>query len=236
MKYLKEEVFHVDADSGEDAQEPVILLENRAEDLRAQILALAPGCDDATRAGLNLELARVLLRLERMDEAWTSAREAFDLFVAAEQWEGAIQSCDVLFAADRDESLVALGQGVWLAVTFPVDPELTVAMLQHVVDETPEDSQGAAVAATVAHYVADLRAPEGKERDNLLFYTNQLLATVARRQADVHDQAAFESWFKKLELDDPVKFLPRLRNIVDVLVQDNWWIDRASIQAKLPVH
>lgn len=235
MKYLKEETFHVDADSGEDTQVPVILLENRAEDLRAQLLGLAPGRDDVARAGLLLELARVLLRLEKMSEAWNAAREAFDRSVAAEHWDDAIQCCDVMFATDQEESLAALGQGVWLAVTFPVDPELTVAMLQHVVDETPEDSQGAAVAATVAHYVVDMRAPDGKERDNLLFYTNQMLATVARRQANVQGQAEFDSWFKRLGLDDPAKFLPRLRNIVDVLVQDNWWIDRATIQAKLPV-
>jgi hypothetical protein len=236
MKYLKEETFHVDADSGEDTQVPVILLENRVEDLRAELLRLAPGRDDTARAALLLEMARVLLRLEKMSEAWAAAREAFDLCVVAERWEDAIQCCDALFAADQEESLAALGQGVWLAVTFPVDPELTVAMLQHVVDETPEDSQGAAVAATVAHYVADLRAPDGKERDNLLFYTNQLLATVARRQANIQDQAAFDDWFRKLELDDPAKFLPRLRNIVDVLVQENWWIDRASIHAKLPLN
>jgi hypothetical protein len=236
MKYLKEETFHVDADSGEDTQVPVILLENRVEDLRGQLLSLAPGRDDMARAALLLEIARVLLRLEKMPEAWSAAREAFDYCVAAERWEDAIQCCDVLFATDQEESLSALGQGVWLAVTFPVDPELTVAMLQHVVDETPEDSQGAAVAATVAHYVADMRMPDGKERDNLLFYTNQMLATVARRQANIHDQEAFDNWFGKLELDDPAKFLPRLRNIVDVLVQDNWWIDRASIQAKLPLH
>ena len=139
-----------------------------------------------------------------------------------------------MFLSDQPESLAALGQGIWLAVTFPVDPELTVAMLQHVVDETPPDSDGAAVAATVAHYIVDLRA-EGRVREDLMFYTNQLLATVARRHSEVKDQGAFSQWFKKLELEDPAKFLPRLRNVVDVLVQDEWWIDRDAIRAKLPV-
>lgn len=236
MKYLKDDTFHIDADSGEDTQEPVAVLENRAEDLRHQLVSLKPGRDDLARAGLQLELARLLLRLEKSLQAWDAARTAFDLFIEAEHWEGAVQCCDVLFAADQGDSLPALGQGVWLAVTFPVDPELTVALLQRVVDETPADSQGAAVAATVAHYVADLRMPEGKERENLLFYTNQMLATVARRQANVQDQATFDAWFRKLELEDPARFLPRLRNIVDVLVQDNWWIDRTALQSRLPVN
>lgn len=232
MRYLKDENFFVDADSGEDTEEPVALIEARAEQLRER---LAESREPRARAEALLELARVLVRLEKMAQAWEHGREAFDLYVAAEDWEGVIQACEVLFATDEPESLAALGQGVWLAVTFPVDPELTVAMLQHIVDETPAESQGAAVAATVAHYIADLRAPEGKERDNLLFYTNQLLATVARRQGEVSDQAAFQRWFERLELNDPAKFLPRLRNVVDVLVQDNWWIDREAIQQRLPV-
>ncbi len=234
MKFLKEETFHVDADSGEDTEQPVALLEARAEELR-ESLASASG-KGVGRMGLLLELSRVLLRLEKMKPAFDAAREAFDLYAAAQDWEGAIQACDVMFVTDEPEALAALGQGVWLAVTFPVDPELTVTMLQHVVEDTPAESQGAAVAATVAHYVADMRMKEGKDRDNVLFYTNQLLATVARRQGEVKDQGDFDQWFKKLELDDPAKFLPRLRNIVDVLVQDNWWIDRTAIQATLPVH
>ena len=235
MKYLKEETFHADADSGEDTQEPTVLLEARVHDLRRQLVELAAGYDALNRADLLIELARVLVRLEKMDDAWDAAREAFDRYSAAQVWEGAVQACDVLFATDRPESLAALGQGIWLAVTFPIDPELSVAMLQHVIDETPQDSQGAAVAATAAHYISDLRMPEGKDRDNLLFYTNQMLATVARRQDNIQDQAAFDRWFRKLELNDPTRFLPRLRNIVDVLVQDNWWIDREALQAKLPV-
>ena len=117
-----------------------------------------------------------------------------------------------------------------------MDPELTVAMLQHVVDETPADSDGAAVAAATAHYVVDMRAVEGPQRENLLFYTNQMLATVARRHSEVLGQQDFDRWFRKLELHDPALFLARLRNVVDVLVQDEWWIDRDALREKLPVN
>jgi hypothetical protein len=236
MKYLKDDAALGDMDSAEDTQESTVLLENQIEDLRQQLIELPAGHESRDRAALLLQIGRSLVRLERMPEAWDAAREAFDIYLAADFWEGAIQACEIMFLSDQPDALPALGQGIWLAVTYPVDPELTVAMLQHVVDETPPDSDGAAVAATVAHYVADMRMPEGKDRDNLLFYTNQLLAAVARRHSDVHDQAAFEPWFRRLELHDPTLFLPRLRNVVDVLVQDNWWIDRDALAAKLPVH
>jgi len=236
MKFIKEEKFYVDADSAEDTQESTVAVEGLVDDLREQLLELPAGHEPVARADLLLALGRALLRLEQNEEAWNNAREAFDIYLEARNWEGAVQACEVLFSADQEESLAALGQGIWLAVTYPIDPELSVAMLQHVIDETPSDSQGAAVAAVAAHYIADLRAPAGKDRDNLLFYTNQMVATVARRQGEVHDQSAFDTWFDKLELNDPAKFLPRLRNVVDVLVQDNWWFDREALAAELPVN
>ena len=41
---------------------------------------------------------------------------------------------------------------------------------------------------------------------------------------------------EKLELKQPEKFLVRLRNVVDVLVQDDWWFDREALSERLPVN
>lgn len=234
LKFLKEDPSIGNADSSEDAKVPTQMLERLVDEVRGQLAALAPNSAPLRRADLLLQLGRTLVRLEKQAEAWDAAYAAFELYRAEEAWEGAVQSCDILFLSEQELSLAALGQGIWLAVTFPVDPELSVAMLQHVVDETPTDSDGAAVAAITAHYLVDLRA-QGEQRDNLLIYTNQLLATVARRHSDVDQQPAFDKWLKDMELNDPALFLPRLRNVLDVLVQDEWWVDRAALQAKLPV-
>ena len=233
MKYLKEEHMR-DADSGEDVEESAYLLEARLTELR-QHRAEVQDRNSSPYADLLLEEGRLLIRLEKMGEAWDAARGAFDIYLGRENWHGAVEACDVLYAADRPGSLAALGQGIWLAVTFPVDPELTVAMLEHVVEETPDDSDGAAVAAVTAHYVVDLRA-EDRRRDDLVFYTNNLLGTVARRHSQVQSQEAYDFWVRKLELHDPQLFLPRLRNVVDVLVQDDWWFDRDALRERLPVN
>lgn len=233
MKYLKQAEVQ-DADSGEDAVESAFVLEARLKELRQHRAEVQDPRSDGY-ADLMLEEGRLLIRLEKMPEAWEIARAAFDIYIANENWQGAVEACDVMFAADQPDSLVALGQGIWLAVTFPVDPELTVAMLDHVIEETPDDSDGAAVAAVTAHYVVDLRA-KGRQRDDLIFFTNNLIGTVARRHSKVESQEAFNYWTEKLELNDPAKFLVRLRNVVDVLVQDQWWFDRDAVRERLPVN
>ena len=233
LKYIREDPAIGNADDSSDAKESTAMLERLVAELRGRLEALSPGAERLRRADLELQLGRALVRLEKRPEAWAAARGAFDLYMAEQAWEGAAQACDILFLAGEPQSLAALGQGIWLAVTYPVDPELSVALLQHVVDETPPDADGAAVAAVTAHYVVDLRARD-PQREHLLLYTNQLLATVARRHSGVDGQQAFNRWIEDMELNDPARFLPRLRNVVDVLVQDDWWFDREKLQAALP--
>ena len=233
LKYIREDPAVGNADSSEDARESTALLERLVADLREQLAELSPQAATLRRADLLLQLGRALVRLERGAEAWAAARAAFDLYLVEQAWEGAAQACDVLFLSEQPESLAALGQGIWLAVTYPVDPELSVALLQRVIEETPPDADGAAVAAITAYYIVDLRARE-PQREHLLIYANQALATVARRHSNVDSQQEFDRWIERMELNDPARFLPRLRNIVDVLVQDDWWFDRAALQAALP--
>lgn len=236
MKYLDDSNLLPDAlvteagQSTSDLESQLLAIEERERELDAS-------ADLVERADVQLQKARVLGALERGEEAWPLAREAFDVFLAAENWEKAVEACDVLFLANQEDSLAALGQGVWLGVTFPIDPELTIAMLQHIVDETPDDSDGAAVAGATACYIADLRCEEdSKDKENLTFFAGQMLGTVARRHSEIESKEQFDFWVEKMELDQPDKFLVRLRNVVDVLVQENWWFDRDELRERLPVN
>lgn len=211
--------------------------------LESHLQALNDRLEGLTRVGaaekelaeVRLQIARTLVGLERGDEAWALGREVLNVFISNEDFESAADTCDVLFQAEQPQSLCALGQGIWLAVTYPIDPDLSVELLTRVVDETPEDADGAAVAATTALFLADMRA-EGAQRENLMFFATQILGNVARRHSGVDSQEAFDFWMDKLELKEPDKFLVRLRNVVDVLVQDDWWFDRDALQDKLPIN
>jgi hypothetical protein len=214
---------------GQDAQ-----LEGELHELQQQLAKLPESADPLERAKLLLEMARAHQILERGADAWPLGRTAFDLYAGAEAWEEAADACDILYQCDQPDSLVALGNGAWLGVTFPIDPEISVHLLSHIVDDTPDDADGAAVAAATALFLADVRAEEGPEKERLTFFSNQLLGQVARRHSNVENEEQFSFWIEKLELNDPDKFLVRLRNVIDVLAQDDWWIDREAIQAKLP--
>jgi hypothetical protein len=233
MNYSQFDTASMDADDSSDAQPSEAVLQQQLTELQTQLDQLPPSTTAVQRASLLLDIGYLQLQLQRRTEAWWTGQEAFLSFVSAEMWENAAQTCDLMFLTEQTNSLIALANGIWLAVTFPIDPEITLNLLNHLIEEMPDNSDGAAIAATTAHYIVDLRATE-REHENLNFFTNQLLAQVARQHSQVEDQAGFTAWFKKLELDQPDRFLPRLSQILDILVQGEWWIDRAALRAKLP--
>ncbi len=209
-------------------------LESHLDALRERLHEQAHGAGTPQAlADIQLQLARTLVGLDRGQEAWPLGRQAFEHFLAVDDFESAADACDVLFQAEQPGSISALGQGIWLAVTCPIDPELTIEILSHVIDETPDDADGAAVAATTALFLADVRA-QGQHRDDLMFFSTQLLGTVARRHSAVETPEQLDRWMDRLQLKEPDKFLVRLRNVVDVLVQDDWWFDRDALQDRLP--
>jgi hypothetical protein len=184
-----------------------------------------------------LSRANAFLGLNRPQDAWNDGRKAFDLFVSLERWPDAVEASDILYQTEQPASITALAHGIWLAVTYPIDPEHTIVMLNYLIDETPANSDGAAVAAATAHYIVGLRADDSKH-DSLAFLTTNMIARVAQRHGDVKSQDALNFWMDKLQLRDPQKFLPRMGLMLNTLVgeESNWWFNRDELRSKLPVN
>ncbi len=184
---------------------PANLLKTSWLQRQAQLMQLTPASSPLERANLQYEIADIMLELEEpgmREAAWGMTRESFEIFRDHEQWEEAVRCCDVLYRCDLPASVPALGNGLWLAVTYPIDPQLTIIMLNHLIDATPPQADGAAVAAAVAHYIADLRL-EGEKRDSVMFLTSAMLAKVAERHSNVNSQEAMNLWLNRLRFAQP---------------------------------
>lgn len=221
----------IDSSSPEQSKEDI---QQYLDKKQAAYDALEASAAPEDRARLQLDVAEAMIGMGRADESWEKARSALDTFVELGLWQDAVESCDVLYQSAQPASLVALAHGVWLSVSYPVDPTLTVNMLSYVVDETPAKADGAAIAAVTAHYVADVRAAKDKHK-SLTFLTKQMLANVAKGHSDVDDQEGLSVWMERLELLDPDVFLPRLSLVLGAIVPpDQWWFDRDTLREKIP--
>jgi hypothetical protein len=227
------QTYDFGSESGEDAIDSTEALEAQLDAVRQRIISESESASLISLAKLRLDEGELLNALERGNEAWKIVRPIVDLFTEAGEWELAAQACDVLSQSEHNDALVALANGIWLAVTFPVDPQVSVSLLQYIIDDTPDDSDGAAVAAAAANYLIDMRASDDTHND-LNFFATQMMGDVARRHSQIESQEQFDLWKQRLELDDPSKFLVRLRNVLDVMAQDDWWVDRDALRETLP--
>ena len=213
-------------------------LKEQLQKKQEELLQLKADCDPIVRANLQLEIANIMLDAGQPgmpEAAWGLAKESLMIYLEQEKFEDAVHACDTLYQTELPASVVALGHGMWLAVTYPIDPELSIVMMKNLIDDTPAKSDGAAVAAVVAHYIADLRL-EGEKRESIMFLTKNLITTVAERHSNINDQGQLNFWMDKLELNDPAQFLPKLSQVIDAIVGGDWWFDRDELRAKLPVN
>ncbi len=224
--------FDFGSESGEDTALSTQSLETHLDALRERIVESKLPPRSIKRAGWHLDEAQLLLELERNQEAWQLVRPLFGLFIADEYWQMAAEACQLLSECDHVHSMAALANGIWIAVTFPIEPQATLALLQLLIEETPDDADGAAVAAATAKYIVDLRSDD-QDHEDMSFFAMQMMGAVARRHSNIEGQTEFDAWVKRLELDDPTKFLVRLRNVLDVMAQDQWWVDRDTLRTRI---
>lgn len=219
------------------AEESREFLVKRLAEKQEALAKINLGTPPLERAHLQHEVAEIMLDVAEAgmpEAAWGLAKESFLIYVENEQWEDAVHAADLLYRTGLPASITALANGLWLAVTYPIDIDLSLVMLNNVIEDTPDNSDGAAVAAAAAHYIADIRL-EGEKRESTMFLTASMLSRVAERHSQVTDQGQMNLWMQKLQLTDPAVFLPRLSMVVDALADGNWWYDRDELRAKLPV-
>ena len=221
--------------SGQDLGDARVYFEKELLEHEQHLAALSEKASPVDIANVKLAIARAQLGLGNKIESWQVAQPLIAIFINAKEFERAVEVCELLYLAEQSDSIVALGQGCWLAVTYPIDPALSIDMLSYIVEETPDNSDGAAVASVAALYLVEVRADE-KQKESLMFLTKQLVAMVAKRHRGIEDEESIQIWIEMLELNDLDELFTRLGKMVDAIVGEKWWFDRDELRANLPVN
>ena len=95
----------IDSSSPEQSKEDI---QKYLEKKQAAYDALEANAEPLDRARLQLDVAEALVGSGRADEAWEKARTALDAFIELEQWQDAVECCDVLYQSAQPASIIAL--------------------------------------------------------------------------------------------------------------------------------
>ncbi len=219
------------------AEDSRTFLAEELKEMQNKLQQLTLKSSPIERANIQLDIAEIMLEIAEVgmvEATWGYAKESFLIYIEYSQWEEAVRATDILYRTELPAAITALGNGLWLSITYPIDPELSIIMINNLIDDTPDSSDGAAVAAATAHYIADLRY-DGEKRESSMFLTSSLLSKVAERHSNITDQSQMNGWMLKLELNDAEIFLPRMSQVLDAIVDGNWWYDKDELRDRLPV-
>lgn len=182
------------------------------------------------RASL-LALCRVLLELREYPEAFLQARLLLGQSIEQGDPDAAAAACLAMYESGQEESISALGHAVWLVVACPVNPEQVLQAMRSLVEETPENSDGAAVAAMLGYFLVEKRSLGGN-RERHVFLARQLVAEVAKRHRGITDEETIGVWVQMYDLDDVDLLLERLKRILAAIIPQ-WWFDREDFLQRL---
>ncbi len=229
FKFLNKGQDLFDADGAEDLILTPAELTKKIAYFEKKLINLSADADIIQRIDLLLEIASINVEQYQGKKAWDTATKAFDFAILNCKWELATKACNIMFLSESPDALKALGHAIWLGVSCPIDCEITVAVLQHLIDESPREADTRAIAAATAQYISVTRCGENND---ITFFTEQMLAGVAKAHSKIDNQRSFDLWRKTLELNKPEIFLKKLAIIIDNLVSGGWWFDRNTIRQK----
>ena len=124
--------------SGQDLGDARAYFEKELQEQEQHLQTLPDDSLATDVANVSLAIARAHLGLGHKDQSWQIAWPLLSDFIEHAEFERAVEVCEILYLCEQTDSIIALAHGCWLAVTYPVDPALTVDMLSYIVAETPD--------------------------------------------------------------------------------------------------
>lgn len=210
-----------------------IPLEQELEERLCHYNGLTDDTDMLEKAQTELDIAECYLGLEQKSDAYIWVNKALPVFKAEKEWAFIIDAGDIIYNCGQQDATVALGNGTWLAMALSTEPNITINLLHYIIEAYPNDADRAAVAAMLAHFVAETRSSD-QERENLSFLTGQIIVNVAEKHYKINDQEALNTWITTHKLDDINHLLQKLDLILIDMTNNQWWYDKDQIHAELP--
>ncbi len=166
-------------------------------------------------------------------EEWNEDRKALDQFSREGNWEEVLKILKRLSTKHRNKEIYkALAQRVWVGIKYQAPAIEVVQSLFHLLNTFGAKHELASNICALAHLMAKHRTPDHEDRDLAIGQSQQMFAIVCDAWKIIGEEA-FQIWVKANHLDQPDHYLPPLMKGLEIMVGDEWWIDRDKLQAEL---
>ncbi len=163
-------------------------------------------------------------------EEWRLNKAAIARFSRSGQWQEVLDLLTDLSKKQRNHEIYkALAQRVWVGLKSDAPVTEVVLALYHLLNTLGPRHEVAGPIVALAHLIAKHRTPEHPDRALAQAQSQQMFALVLDTIGIVGDEA-FGKWVAHNHLDDPNHYIPVVLNCLEIMVGDDWWIDREALQ------
>ncbi|MBF0583137.1 MAG: hypothetical protein HQL80_02745 [Magnetococcales bacterium] len=164
------------------------------------------------------------------EEEWRLNKAAVGRFSRNGQWKEALELLTALSKKQKSHEIYkALAMRVWIALKTDAAVTDVVLALFHLLNTLGPQHEVAGPIAALAHLMAKHRTPDHPDRALAQGQSQQMFSLVMDSVGIVGDDA-FKKWVAQNRLDDPEYYVPIVLNCLEVMVGDEWWIDREALQ------
>ncbi|MEO5353945.1 MAG: hypothetical protein H7835_12155 [Magnetococcus sp. XQGC-1] len=163
-------------------------------------------------------------------EEWRLNKAAIARYSRSGHWKEVLDLLTILSKKQQTHEIYkALAQRVWVALKSDAPVTEVVLALYHLLNTLGPRHELAGPIAALAHLMAKHRTPDHPDRALAQAQSQQMFALVLEVRGVVGDDN-FAQWVAENHLDDPNHYIPIVLKGLEIMVGDDWWIDREKLQ------
>ncbi|MBF0587975.1 MAG: hypothetical protein HQL53_02480 [Magnetococcales bacterium] len=174
--------------------------------------------------------------LRTPEENWKMMVHSVRQYSKAGNWSDTL---DVLvFLSNQEgnpESAKARAMTMWLALKTETPIAVLTSAAYKLVVNLGEKHPLCAPLASVANLMLQHRTPEDPDRPLAISHVQQMYMHVCPSALN-EDRDGFDQWVKENQLDDPDVIIPQVMGLLEIMIGDDWWVDRDAVQAELDAY
>lgn len=166
-------------------------------------------------------------------EEWNEDRKALDQLSRDGNWTEALKILKRLSTKHKNTEIYkALAQRIWVGLKTQTPAIEVVQSLFHLLNTLGARHEIAPAICALAHLIAKHRTPQHEDRDLAIGQSQQMFSIVCDSLNIVGDEA-FKIWVTANRMDQPDYYVPIVLHGLDIMVGDDWWIDKEGLQKEL---
>lgn len=166
-------------------------------------------------------------------EEWNEDRIALDRLSREGNWPEVLTILRRLSTKHKNKEIYkALAQRIWVGLKTEAPAIEVVQSLFHLLNTLGPRHELAGAICALAHLIAKHRTPDHEDHDLAIGQSQQMFSLVCDT-FNVIGEEAFQIWVQAKRLDDPDAYIPAILKGLEMMVGDEWWIDREGLQKEL---